>query len=314
MTGIATDLLSLLKATRVHRTLTGLGTLMIPVAFANRITLEVIVLCLALIILYAAVGIQNAKKDKDYDLPSYTNTVTFGLILLSFIISSYNMIIFSTTSIIFLLGLFYNFFSRYILLMDITTVTATHHLIPMVGASFLLDLDTIITLKLGLFIYATYWLFINIKNLKDRDDDQKRGYRTIATEFKEYKMITLALFELSFFFMFISYFLFGFGLSYLFFLLALYAIKYMITKNVLSNNMEKALNQLRFMSIFYVFAIVVQKAVSIQIILFCSIPLITYFAMIAKETLQDVEINITYPSISIRPIAGNKGQARKMIV
>lgn len=286
--------LNLLKATRLHRTLTVLGTLMIPVAFANKVNMDVIFLCLSLVILYAAVGIQNARKDKDYFLPKYSEKIILVLVVLSFLVSLKNLTNFVIILTTFLMGLFYNFYSRYILFMDVTTVAATHHALPMVGASLLLGLDLYLTFKLTLFIYVVCWLFIHIKNLKDRDEDKKRNYKTIATEFRNYKKLSLIFFEASFVLMFLGYFFFDFTISYLFLLIILYAMKVIISRNIIINKTEKALDLLRFMGIFFLYSIAIQKVKSFNILLFCSIPLISYFFILTYQFLNTKNLHLAY--------------------
>lgn len=277
---------NILKATRVHRTLTGLGTLMIPIAFANKVNLNVVFLCLSLIILYAAVGVQNAKKDNDYELPGYVNLVVYGLVITAFLFSLKHIIIFSTTLTILVLGLIYNFISRYVLLLDVTVVTATHHSLPMLATSLLLNLNMKLIIILCTYIYFVYWLFIHIKNLKDKEDDKNRGYKTIATEFKNGRKITLILFEISFLLMVAGYFLFKFNPIYLISLLILFFMKQSIKRNILKNNEEKALDYLRFVSVVFVYSIVLQKITELNVLLFCSIPLFVNFALLAKDKLS----------------------------
>lgn len=288
------SLLNVLKATRLHRTLTVLGTLMIPVAFANKVNMDVIFLCLSLVILYAAVGIQNARKDNDYFLPKYSEKIILVLVVLSFLVSLKNLTNFVIVLTTFLMGLFYNFYSRYILFMDVTTVATTHHALPMVGASLLLGVDLYLTFKLTLFIYAVCWLFIHIKNLKDRDEDKKRNYKTIATEFRNYKKLSLIFLEASFVLMFLGYFFFNFTISYLFLLIILCAVKVIISRNIIMNKTEKALDLLRFMGILFLYSIAIQKVKSFSILLFCSIPIISYFFILTYQFLNTKNLHLAY--------------------
>ena len=181
--------LNLLKATRVHRTLTGLSAVMVPVAFANRFDMDILFFCVSAILLYAGIGIHNAKKDNDYELPSYSHIAIIIILLASLAVSLKNMVIFATILAYLLLGFFYNNFSRFILFGDVTVLSFTHHTLPIISASILVGLDIFTTIKLSIFMFITFWFLIHIKNLKDAKDDKKRGYKTIATEFVSGKKI-----------------------------------------------------------------------------------------------------------------------------
>lgn len=205
------------------------------------------------------------------------------LVFISILISLKHWILFLTTFGILVLGLIYNFISRYFLFMDVTVVTATHHAIPMFSTALLLKLSFIESIKISIFVYIVYWLFVHIKNLKGIGEDKQRNYKTIGTVFNAPKKIGLIFFELSFILMFMGYFLFNFKISYLFFIVVLYILKTIITQNIILGNCEKALNFLRFMSVFFVYSIVLQFNLSTYTFLFCSIPIVSSMVVTSKE-------------------------------
>ena len=108
----------LFRATRIERTLYILSLMIIPCAFVNRINVDVLLFALSCIFLYSSMGLFNAIKDKDYDLPRYAKLISLFLVFLSLLISFFNKIIFITFLLWLILGVIYNTIARKILFAD----------------------------------------------------------------------------------------------------------------------------------------------------------------------------------------------------
>lgn len=288
---------TLLKATRMHRTLTGLSTMTVPLAFANKIPADFLFLCLAGILIYSAAGIHNAHKDGDYQLPSYFKFVIGGLIFSAILVSLSNKIIFLTTLAWLGLGIFYNTLARFILFGDTTILAITHHALPSLSASILLGLNWKLALLISSFMFLVFWFVIHIKNLKGVKEDTKRGYKTIATKFKKSKKITNILIGLAFIIMLSAYFIFNLSLIYLLVLSLVLVLKIIIIKKINNKKEESGLNLMRLATMIFLFGIVIDKASNFTIILFSFFLCFAYFLFLAFDVAKKFTKRIKHNNI-----------------
>lgn len=190
-------LLNLVKASRIHRTITGISAIMVPVSFAGKINLGIVLFCLSSILLYCAAGIQNAKKDNDYRLPKYTDKIVILLTLLAFFVSAFTLYSFIGLAIEFILGIIYNFYSRKILFGDVTVLSFSHFAWPAFISSALLGIDFALSLKISAYLFMILWFSMHVKNLKDKQSDRKRGYKTLSTAFDKDLFPVVSFFAIS---------------------------------------------------------------------------------------------------------------------
>ncbi|MFH1521352.1 MAG: UbiA family prenyltransferase [archaeon] len=198
---------NLLKATRTERAMIPFSFIMIAVGFADFINLEVIILSICCVLLYASGGILNAKVDGDFEV-RYVSVFASILILTSVVLSFYNFIIFLSVLGWIFLSFIYNKYSRKILFGDSVMLSLTHVGLPIFSACFLLDFHLDFTLKLTTFMFASFLFLVPIKNLNGAEKDIEKGYKTLMTLFKDGKTITYVLFNIYVILMFLSYFIF----------------------------------------------------------------------------------------------------------
>ncbi|MBN1502348.1 UbiA prenyltransferase family protein [Candidatus Woesearchaeota archaeon] len=287
------DITDLIKSTRLHRTLTGLCAIMVPVSIANSITKEIFFLGLSGILIYAAAGIHNAKRDSDYALPSYYKIVIALILVLALSIAFSNKIILITILLYTILGYVYNSYSRYVLFGDVTLLSITHHTIPTVASSILLGLRSAIIVKLSVYMFVTFWFLIHLKNLKDTREDKDRGYKTLTTEFKNGREWTLFCYEIGFASIALAYFLFGFGIKYIFFLLIIYILKNHIVHTALFHREKESLNYMRFMVLFFLIGFVSEYATSAVIYLISGVIFSLYTIFLINDIKPDL-LNLSY--------------------
>lgn len=259
---------SLIKAARIYRTLPVLMVMMVSVAFANYFTKSIMYLALTCVLIYAAAGLHNAIKDKDYILPNYSKFVIIFLVVITIIISLQDLIVFFTGIAWIFLGLIYNTITRRVLFGDATILSVTHFALPSFSSSLLLGIDKSFALTLAGFMFITTWFIIHSKNLKDTMDDKKRGYRTLTTIIKSGKTITIILLWFSFIPMLFAYFLFNLTTIYLLILFFIFILGLIITKNILKSKEDFALKLARVIVMLFLFGLIASKAVDIKIVFF----------------------------------------------
>jgi 4-hydroxybenzoate polyprenyltransferase len=281
-----TGFIEILKATRVHRTLTALTAIMVPVAFANKINSAIFYLALVCVCIYAVAGIQNAKRDNDYNLPRNFKIFSAIVLLLGLVFSLKHHIIFLTFVTWILLGVFYNTIARFILFGDVTVLSITHHTLPTLSSSLLLGLDLKTTLLLTSFMFVTFWFIIHLKNLKDTREDKGRGYKTLTINIKDGITKTKLLFEISFLCMFIAYFIFGLSKIYLYILICVLLIKILVTYFIDLKKHETALNFMRLMVIVFLIALIVDRTNNYNIIFISTTLCIAYLVFLGFDALK----------------------------
>jgi len=278
--------IEVLKATRIHRTLTALAAIMVPVAFASNLHKDIYFLALTCIFVYCASGILNAKKDNDYKLPKYYKIVIGVFLILGLIVSFKNLIITATYFSWIGLGLFYNTAARYILFGDVTILSITHHTLPTISSSFILGLDIRLIVILSLVMFVTFWFIIHMKNLKDSKEDKDRGYKTLSSHVENGEIKTKLLFDISFLCMFVAYFILGLSRTYLYILITVLIAKIMISYFMDVTEHETALNIMRLMVILFLGALIIDQTDNKQIILISAIIGVSYLLFLLYDIIS----------------------------
>jgi len=280
------NLVSVLKATRIHRTLTALAAIMVPVAFASQMQTDIYFLALTCIFVYGASGILNAKKDNDYVLPKYYKIIIGIFLLLGLIVSLKNYIITATYFSWIGLGLFYNTAARFILFGDVTILSITHHTLPTISSAFILGLDIKLIIILSLVMFVTFWFIIHMKNLKDSKEDKDRGYKTMSTHVKNGDIMTKLLFDISFLCMFVAYFILDLSRTYLYILTTVLISKIMISYFMDMTKHETALNIMRLMVILFLGAMIFDRTKNLQILGISAGICVLYLMFLAKDIVN----------------------------
>ncbi len=276
----------MLFATRVHRTLTALIAILVPVAFANNINKGIYSLGAVCIFTYMAAGVMNAKKDNDYEISSYYRIFVFVLLVIAFLFSLGNIIVTITFFTWMILGGIYNYLARYYLFGDVTLLSITHHTIPTFSSAMVLGLDMKTSIAISVFMFITFWFIIHLKNLKDTEDDRNRGYKTMTTDIGNGLPNTKLCFELSFFCMFLAYFIFDLSQTYLIVFTAILLVKILVTYFIDLDAYTTALNFMRFMVIVFLFGLIIDK-VSDPDILYLSMAIAILYVVFLLADLVD---------------------------
>ena len=269
--------LNLLKATRVVRVLIPLSSIMLIVGFANQINKDIFILAICCVLIYSAGGIFNAKVDKDFKL-KYPIIAVIFLFVTALILSFSNYIIFFSVVAWVLLSFIYNKFSRKILFGDSTILAITHAVIPIVGASLLLNLDFRIMFMISSFMFVALFLIIPMKNLNQIEKDKKRRYKTLMTQFKNGRQITNWLLNIHILLLFLSYFIFDFGNKFLLIFFFIFILKIFVSNLINKNRDLKAYYLSRLIFILFSFAIVYDQTTNTIFILMSASMVFIYLA------------------------------------
>ena len=201
-------------------------------------------------ILYGAVAIHNAKKDNDYPLPDSTSKVIIFLLIFAIYLASREKIVFIGIVVLFILGILYNLVSRYIVAGDATIIAFSHIAWPMFISSTILGLSKNYKFVFPIIMYVIFWFLLHLKNLKDTIGDKKRGYKTITTNFKNGREITLVSSQISYIFMIIFFFVFNFKYKLIFSLILLFVSLSVFIKIKIEDDIYVA-NLLKFSMILF---------------------------------------------------------------
>jgi len=269
--------LNLLKATRVVRVLIPLSSIMLIVGFANHINKEIFILTICCVLIYSAGGIFNAKTDKDFKLKHSLVAVIF-LFLIALILSFSNYIIFFSVFAWVLLSFIYNKFSRKILFGDSVILAITHAVIPIVGASLLLNLDFRIMFIISGFMFVAFFLIIPMKNLSQVVKDKKRKYKTLMTQYKNGKQITNWLLNIHVLLLFLAYFIFSLNNKYLLIFASIIIITIFVNFYLRNGKETQAYYLSRLIFILFSFAIVYAKTTNTIFILMSASMILIYLA------------------------------------
>lgn len=198
---------NLLKATRINRTIPSLLLITLTAIITQKINLNIFLLGIILILIYSSGGLQNVIKDKDFKLNKNTKFIIIALILTAITISFNNKYLIISTVLWIILSLLYNFTSRKILLLDTTILCITHYFIPTFFSLLMLNQGITQSLKISIPIYLIFWFITPTKNLKEIRKDKLLKYRTIPTQFKNGKTITLIILNITIIPIILTYFI-----------------------------------------------------------------------------------------------------------
>jgi 4-hydroxybenzoate polyprenyltransferase len=270
----------LAKATRIYRIFPTLAIILLAANTTSTLNKEIFLLATISTLIYSAISIQNAIKDKDYQLPKYSNKIIIAILLISLAISLTNKILLLTLLAWITLGLIYNTTSRKILLADTTILAITHYTLPYLSTLLLLNIDPTTTIKQTTTIFVIFFLLTPIKNLKGIKEDKKRKYKTLATIYpKKGKTITLTLFLLSIILMTASHPLFGTTRIFLILTIPLLILAAMISTYIIQNNTTTALKLNRILSLTFITSLIIsQKQLNKPILTLTILLFITFAA------------------------------------
>ncbi len=281
------NLINLLKATRLERSLFPLSFIMIAVGFADKITTDILILGLCCILIYISGGILNAKIDNDYNIKS--SIIIPIVIIITILISLTNKIIFLTVIGWIALSFLYNKYSRRILFGDSFFLSITHASLAVFSASILLKLGIQLSLSLGVFAFSSFFLFVPMKNLNGVKEDIEKKYKTIMTSSLNGKTLTYILFNFYLISMFLSYFIFNLGDKFLIIFSFILAIKIPIDYFIYNGKQVLSYKLGRLIILIFSFAFVLDQSTNINIILISSILILIYAIYLTSDTISQIK-------------------------
>jgi 4-hydroxybenzoate polyprenyltransferase len=236
---------SLLKSTRIKRTLPILTLILLPAAYVNKFPLSLFIFASVIVLIYSAASIFNAYKDKDYILPKYFPSVIITMLIFAVLLSLTNIIIFISALVFIILGYIYHTKARVIPLGDGLVAGFTHYLIPILVSALLVNMNNILTLQLSTAGYFIGFSFGPITNLKDINKDKKLGYKTLVNQVKNPKIIVYLSLSLIFSILVFMYIILKIDNFYLY-LIPLFSLNIIILNTIIKKQPERALNITRF--------------------------------------------------------------------
>jgi len=276
------EIKNLLIATRVTRTFPSISLIFFASAFAQKITTEIYLLSIILVLLYIPGGILNAIKDKDYSLPRYSKTIVILLPIIALIISSYSLKLFLAAIAWIIFGFIYNVLSRKIILLDSSTLCVTHYFIPTFFTLMILGINLTTAFLIAFQMYMTVWFICPVKNLKGIKEDQSLGYKTLATSFENGEKITKVLFHLSIIPILISLFFYNLNFISLVFLSMLTIIYLFAHKIIKIKDKNIALRMARLNVAFFALSLTFSYTENIPILILSSAISLFFFAGLIK--------------------------------
>lgn len=279
------NFLNILKAFRLERPLIPLSSIMLVVAFANKVTIGIIVLMICCILMYAVGGLINAKIDHDYKVKN-SYLIIFSIFAITLILSLYHYIIFLTVLLSLLLGFIYSKYSRFLLFGDSIILGLTHSTLPIISAALLLSLNSELTFKLAGFMFFAIALVAPMKNLKGVKEDKKRGYKTLMTKYKDGKKITNLLLNLYLLLLFLAYFIFNLNKKFLLIFSILLMLGFFINYLMANKKEVQAYRLVRLVIILFSFAIVFSQTSNLKIILLSFSLVFVYFTYLSIDLIK----------------------------
>lgn len=257
---------TLVRSTRVYRTIPVIFVILVSAAFANRINMGIVLLILCDVLVYAVFGIHNAIKDNDFEVPGYSRVIMLLLLGMAVAISSLNIIVFVTVMMWIVLGLLYNTIARHILFGDSSVIGITHFALPSFSASLILGNDLFMSGLLAFLFFVIAWFLVQTKNLKDTRDDKKRGYVTMSTVFSDGTIMTQLLLGVSVSVMIGTYVLFSFSfVSFVFSMIIFGCLVYSLFLINLGREKD-GLGVLRLIIMVFLFGLIFQMTRNIAIL------------------------------------------------
>ena len=284
------SLINLFKSVRIERTFPSISLIIFACALMGKITKEIYLLTICLVLLYAPGGILNALKDEDYILPKYSKIVVYILPLIALIISFENTTLFLASISWIIFGYIYNVFSRKILFLDNTLICITHHFIPVFFSLIILGETIKNSFFIGTYIYLVFWFLAPIKNLNGIEKDKNLKYKTLPVVYKQGKKITFILYYVSFILMIPAYFIFELNALYLALLFALLLL-FLITKKIEKRkNYSGMLKIARLIISLFGFAITISITKNIKLIILGSTIIFFFLEETIKKLIKYQEI------------------------
>jgi hypothetical protein len=184
----------IIKASRIQRSLFAVGTVCLTMAFSRGFDWLILVLAGNAALLYAVGGLVNAKRDGDYELGDIMPAIA-AFMAVPLLTSLYHPVIAVSTALWLLFGYVYNFISRKVVLLDSVVLGFTHVIIPGISAALILDIALSAYLPILLSVAASYAGVVSIKNVKQKVEDARRGYATLANSCRYGILYTMALYS-----------------------------------------------------------------------------------------------------------------------
>jgi 4-hydroxybenzoate polyprenyltransferase len=253
----------------------------VSMAFANIITKEIILLGVCCALVYSAVGIHNAIKDHDYELPSYANIVMILMPIAAIVVSLSHYLLFITVLAWIALGLAYNTAARHILFGDTTILAVTHFALPSLMSSLILGLDLKVALPLSVIFFLIAWFITLAKNLKDIEEDKKRHYITLTTRFKNGVFITQMLMFIPFVVMLFAFFVFNLTPKFILVMVAAAFLTGIAIIKISKNQEKESIGILRLVFLVFMLGLIVEKTANYGVILLGVLLCLAYVVYLA---------------------------------
>lgn len=178
------ELKEIFRATRIKRANFALLSILAAASFVNVLNVDIIALMIITILIYSIGGLHNAVVDNDYKIKKkYFHIIIALIFFISLILSLLNLKILVLILIVLILTFFYNTFSRKILYADLFTLSLTHIFIPFIGALWILNANLSQYFSYVIIPTLSFIFIVNVKNIVGFQEDKKRGYVTLMTQF-----------------------------------------------------------------------------------------------------------------------------------
>lgn len=259
------NLINLIKATRIKRTLTILTIILIPAAYKNTLPIEILTLATIIILIYSASSIYNAYKDNDYKLPKYSKKIILTLTLTALILALTNKTIFTISIIAIILSYIYNTSARFIILGDTFIAGLTHFVLPLLTSSIIVEMQITKVIPLSIALYSTAICIGPVTNLKDIEEDKKRNYKTLVNSIKNPFSTTGLIFEITFISIALIYLFLEIN-NPIFLLIPIFILKILVTNKIYNKKPRQALNLLRLYLISAFLILIFNLTTNIKII------------------------------------------------
>lgn len=280
-----------IKAMRIERSFIAIFAILIPVAFADKITNDIYLLSCLCVIAYAIGSLYNAKVDGDYNV-RYTKQIIFALFVTGTALSFNNIILMLTFISWFILGFIYSRYLRFMLFGDSTLLALTHAAIPILSSSLLLGLDIRLTISLAAFMFLNLWLAIPIKNINNSDKDKELGYNTLITRSMNGKAITHILFESYLISMFFAYFIFDLGNKFLFVLCIIFILRIFVFNYINNGNEAFGYKLSKMATLLFSLGIIISKTTDYRIISIPLLLILLYAVYLGFAVMKDYSLEL----------------------
>lgn len=277
------EIINLIKASRIKRTLPILAVILLPAAYTNKFPISLFYLASSIILIYSSASIYNAYKDKDYKLPPYFKKLMIFMVILALSIASLDKTIFIASIFAVFLGYIYNTKARFFSLGDSLVAGITHYALPVLVSSLLVDLNLLKAIPLSMIVYTMALCIGPITDLKDIKKDRKLGYKTIVSDSKNPKKISLIFLNISFLIMIFLYLFLQKNQASLLLLIPVFLIKTKVSKKIKNNKPKQALNLMRLYLISSFILLILVLTYDIRIAILSVLILFFYLFALIKN-------------------------------